>query len=272
MNEIQPSNIQYLLWSDDDIYMNEALLNDDQFMDAIDQIKLDHDLLPYGNVAYDDGRHNMLMEMLGNTLSQHVRGRHLYETWFIDDNNDLWCRDDTFQEGTNYYLYREFNTDNEAVKIAIKSSLLLNSEAFDSDMILDNTSSIGDRLIEILELNKSEEVEEDYDQSQNAEAMVNAYDIIYLQMLTDEYFDGVFSRYTFDLDKVAETMQKHTNEWNEWDRNNEHFTAQMGTIDSMKMYLGIVEREMKNDLLEACQDKEQFSYDILNKKMFGKEL
>lgn len=92
-------------------YYDETILNMNEFADLIDNIKLDHDLLPYGNIEMQDGRHNMLMDFLGKNLSEQLRGKRLYSTWFIDDNNDLWCRDDTFEEATNYYLYREFNTD-----------------------------------------------------------------------------------------------------------------------------------------------------------------
>ncbi len=271
MNEIQPSNIQYVLWSDDDAFYDQQILSRDDFANVIDSVKLKNGLLPYGNVVYDDGRHNMLMDMLGDTLSQHIRSKTLYTTWFIDDNNDLWCRDDTFSDGTNYYLFREFNTDNEMTKLTVKSSLVMDDVVFDSDLIMDNTSNIGDRILEILNLDKQIE-EEEVQIDDDKDVTVNAFDITYMHMLTDRYFDGVFSSYDFEMDTVTNLMLKHTRQWRQWDEANSNFTKDMTDIDSMKMYLGIVEKEMKQDLCNACINKNEFEYGVLNKKMFGKEL
>ena len=270
MNEIQPSNVQYILWSDDEEFYDQTVLNKNEFSKVIDEVKLNNDLLPYGNVAYDDGRHNMLMDMLGTTLSQQIRGKALYSTWFIDDNNDLWCRDDTFCDGTNYYLYREFNTDNEMIKLTVKSSLVSEDVNFDSDLIFDNTLSIGDRIIDLLELNKETEIDDE--EINHGDVNVNAYDIVYMQMLTDEYYDGVFSHYSFEMDSVAETMLKHTRQWKEWDDRNSNFTSNMNSIDSIKMYLGIAETEMKRDLYNSCFEKDDFEIEFMNKKIFGKEI
>ena len=274
MNEIQPSNVQYLLWSDDEDYINGSMLNKDEFSDLLDSIHLNNDLLPYGNIEDDEGRHNWLVEIFGKTLPEQIKNRQsLYSTWFIDDNNDLWCRDDSYESGTNYYLYREFNTDNETVKFAIRSSLAMDLETFDSDLIFDNTNNIGDQIIDHLELNNKDDLTDDLDDSKSAsEAYVNAYDIVYMQMLTDQYLDGIFSRFTYDLDTLTEAMLKHTRQWREWDEENANFTSKMNTIDSMKMYLGIFETELKQDLYNSCSDKDEFGYDILGKKIFGKEL
>ena len=274
MNEIQPSNVQYLLWSDDEDYINGSMLNKDEFSDLLDSIHLNNDLLPYGNIEDDEGRHNWLVEIFGKTLPEQIKNRQsLYSTWFIDDNNDLWCRDDSYESGTNYYLYREFNTDNETVKFAIRSSLAMDLETFDSDLIFDNTNNIGDQIIDHLELNNKDDLTDDLDDSKSAsEAYVNAYDIVYMQMLTDQYLDGIFSRFTYDLDTLTEAMLKHTRQWREWDEENANFTSKMNTIDSMKMYHGIFETELKQDLYNSCSDKDEFGYDILGKKIFGKEL
>ena len=274
MNEIQPSNVQYLLWSDDEDYINGSMLNKDEFSDLLDSIHLNNDLLPYGNIEDDEGRHNWLVEIFGKTLPEQIKNRQsLYSTWFIDDNNDLWCRDDSYESGTNYYLYREFNTDNETVKFAIRSSLAMDLETFDSDLIFDNTNNIGDQIIDHLELNNKDDLTDDLDDSKSAsEAYVNAYDIVYMQMLTDQYLDGIFSRFTYDLDTLTEAMLKHTRQWREWDEENANFTSKMNTIDSMKMYHGIFETELKQDLYNSCSDKDEFGYDILGKNIFGKEL
>ena len=271
MNEIQPSNIQYILWSDDDAYYDKTILNKNQFSDVIDSISIENDLLSYGNVVYDDGRHNMLMDAFGDTLSQQVRGKALYSTWFIDDNNDLWCRDDTFADGTNYYLYREFNTNNEAIKLTVKSSLVMEDINFDSDIILDNTSSIGDKIINLLNLNNENTLDDS--SNSNSYADVDPYNMVYMQMLTDEYFDGLFSHYTFDMDLVADAMIKHTKQWQQWDLDNKHFTENMNQIDSIKMYLGIFETDIKKDLSNACHDKDDFNIQFMkSKQLFGKEL
>ncbi len=268
MNEIQPSNIQYLLWSDDEAYYDKTILNKDEFANLIDSIKLDHDLLAYGNVGMFDGRHNTLMNYLGETLSEQLRGKRLYSTWFIDDNNDLWCRDDTFEDGTNYYLYREFNTNDELITFPIKASLYSDLDMFDSDLVFDKTNNIGDRIINVLELNKEEELDNKVDNSrhyENAEGF--NYDLIYMDKLIDEYFDGITSRYGFNLDRLAEILVKHTLSWKKWDETNyENFTASMNTIDSMKMYIGISEREIKEDLQSVSDEQLDF---VIRK---GKEL
>jgi hypothetical protein len=88
-----------------------------------------------------------------------------------------------------------------------------------------------------------------------------------MDKLIDEYFDGITSRYGFNLDRLAEILVKHTLSWKKWDETNyENFTASMNTIDSMKMYIGISEREIKEDLQSVSDEQLDF---VIRK---GKEL
>lgn len=147
MNEIQPSNIEYVLFSNDDEYYDISNFKRDKFDLLMNSIKYEHELLIYCNAVDDSGRHNKLIDTddFGRNL---LYANRQYQTWFIDDNNDLWCREECY-EGVNYYLLREFNTDDSSIISDVKRNI--NSlYSFDSDIIFEHTNDIGSRIITLL--------------------------------------------------------------------------------------------------------------------------
>ena len=258
MNEIQPSNIQYVLWADDDDYVEQAMLSRDEFAKIMETIKLDNDLLVYANVVLDDGRHNVLLENHPNSIQSQIYANRWYSTWFIDDNNDLWCRDDTYADGVNYYLLREFNTKDQSTILAIKTSIALDVPTFDSDIVFDNTIDIGSRIIESLDLNRSLDHEQISDSN-----FVNGEDLTYMTMLINQELDNVLSDNSFDLDTLSEKLIDSLNSWYEWDKNNNMYKS--STIDSMKSFINEYDKMILAHLNEA-------SYDDFLSKDKGKEV
>ena len=258
MNEIQPSNIQYILWSDDDSYSDKSIFTRDEFARLLESITLDNELLAYGNVAYDDGRHNTLMESLPNTLLGHASSNKWQTTWFIDDNNDLWCRDEAWADGVNYYLYREFNTKDQSVILPIKISLVKDLPSFDSDLVLDNTVEIGTRIIEKADLNRT------INHTPATMQYVNAEDLTYMTMIINQQLDNVLSNNSYELDTLSETLVDCLNAWYQWDKNKGN--SNVTTIDSMIDFVDTFDKMILSYLNQA-------SYDDLNININkGKEL
>lgn len=256
MNEIQPSNIKYVLWSDDDEYSNKSMLSRDQFSHLVNSILIKNDLIGYGNVEYDGSRHNDLIEFYPNTLDSHIKANRWYTTWFIDDNNDLWCRDTTYSTGINYYLLREFNNIKDADKLTIKMNLSLDLDTFDSDILLDNTSEIGSRLINELNLNRLNEINNDSNYNANSQ------DLIYMTMLINQELNNVLSNNSFDLDTLSDMLVESLNAWYERDKKN---GVDKPTINSMKEFINEYDKMIIAFLNEA-------SYESISLNEKGKEL
>lgn len=237
MNEILPANPKMVLWSDDDYYRQYAKLSRNDFEKVLNNVALDYPLLSYGNVEMDDGRHNILHEKAPNTLLEHLRDNHfLYVTWFIDENNDLWCRDDTFSTGSNYYLYREFNSDNQDEIMNIKLNLAVDNEYFDCQDILRATQPLGDKLKDnLIDMVLTDSMNQKLKTAQNN---INKEEYsnycLYMSSLISSYLGLNATNSDIDLDVYSDYIKDITNNWLFWDDLHDN---QYNQIESMQKYI-----------------------------------
>ena len=151
MNELTNAGMSRILWSDSDSFRDQASFNTKQFRNIIESYEKSNEILVYGNIEIDGEKHNSLVRNDPDTLADCLKSQALDTTWFLDENNDLWCRE-YWKSGTNYYLFREFNTDDEILKLKIKLNLLADSETFDYEKIYDYTASGSNWIIQKLSI------------------------------------------------------------------------------------------------------------------------
>ena len=245
MNEIKPSNLKMVLWSDDDYYSQFCNLRRDSFENVIKQTELSNDLVVYGNVEIDGNRKNTLLEQPDNTLENHLLYKNrLSTTWFIDDNDDLWCRDDSLSSGVNYYLYRQTKTNDPVINLKTKLNLALafENDNYDTQEYLDNTTSIGgllkDNLLNyVLTDELSTKLKDIKRDEQYAEHCLYMSEVLSSKL-------NISKDYLL-LDQYSEFIKDMTNNWSYWDELNSLATD---TIGSMERFIDMNKSVITNEL------------------------